>query len=560
MKIKNLFIFISLLVLSLFMITSCGEDNKEGENNNQGNDNPVTEEGLSKNEFVALLANQGNNYTMTMKQNGQTAEVSITIKFDAKYRNQELVSFKASSENSTGYLNMYYELKDGKVYAILQDPQTGEFVGNEVEDFDINDVNALSSQVDLDYIKEFSYDKETGKYKITLDATADGAANEEIKLECSVSNGHVTHIDIINGDLKVAVDFFDFGTTVVNIPEYTIDDKGDQDDIEGEAITSDELAQIVGNTYNNYSVEIITSGVASSYLYLDLTEGYKSLTKVPTATGDIEQYVVEIDDKYYQISVLVGSTPIVNELPDYDEINVLDNLCQQLMALPLPEFDEATGEYHFKADDSEEGETIDVKFADGKIVYVCSEGNSLRFFDYDSTTILVPDFNLPEANLSFKEILSKVEENYTATLSTLQDGVALDTLFEYDGTAEDGDIVYAEMKMTILDEVQYGMVYENTEYLISLVDGDWVAEESDTFSEFTQLYQNFSDLADSFVYSEKTGMYHLTINEVKIAVEVSNEHIIYFSVEYSENQSIAVSFSDFGTTEVILPEYRFAEE
>lgn len=559
MKIKNLFIFISLLVLSLFIVTSCGEDNKEDENNNQGNDNPVTEEGLSKDEFVALLVNQGNNYTMAMKQNGQTAEVSMTIKFDAKYRDKELVSFKASSENSTGYSNMYYEFKDGKFYAILQNPQTGGFVGSEVEDFDINEINTLSSQVDLDYIKEFSYDKETGKYKITLDATADGAANEEIKLECSVSNGHVTHIDIINGDFKVAVDFFDFGTTVVNIPEYTIDEGG-QDDIEGEAITSDELAQIVGNTYNNYSVEIIASGVASSYLYLDLTEGYKSLTIVPTATGDIEQYVVEIDDKYYQINVLVGSTPIVNELPDYDEINVLDNLCQQLMALPLPEFDEATGEYHFKADDSEESETIDVKFADGKIVYVCSGGSSLRFFDYDSTTILVPDFNLPEANLSLKEILSKVEENYTATLSTSQDGVSLRTLFEYDGTAEDGDIVYAEMKMTTLGEVEYGMVYENTEYLISVVDGDWVAEESDTFSEFTQLYQNFSDLADSFVYSEQTGMYHLTLNGTKIAVEVSNGHVTYFSVEYSENQSITVSFSNFGTTEVILPEYKFAEE
>lgn len=559
MKIKNLFIFISLLVLSLFMITSCGEDNKEGENNNQGNDNPVTEEGLSKEEFVALLVNQDNNYTMAIKQNGQTAEVSTTIKFDAKYRNQELVSFKASSENSTGDLNMYYELKDGKFYAIFQNPQTGEFVGSEVEDFNINAINSLSSQVDLDYIKEFSYDKETGKYKITIEATADGAANEEIKLECSVSNGHVTHVDIINGDFKVAVDFFDFGTTVVNIPEYTIDDEGGQDEIEGEAITSDELAQIVGNTYNNYSVEINVSGVATSYLYFDLTEGYKSLTKIPSATGDIKQYVVEIDDKYYQIDVLVGSTPIVDELADFDELNVLDNLCQQLMALPLPEFDEATGEYHFKADDSEDS-TIDVKFADGKIVYVCFEGSSLRFFDYDSTTILVPDFNLPEANLSFKEILSKVEENYTATLSTSQDGVSLRTLFEYDGTAEDGDIVYAEMKMTVLDEVKYGMVYENTEYLISLVDGDWVAEESDTFSEFTQLYQNFSDLADSFVYSEQTGMYHLTLNGVKIAVEVSTEHITYFSIEYSENQSIAVSFSNFGTTEVILPEYSFAEE
>ena len=109
MKIKNLFIFISLLVLSLFMITSCGEDNKEDENNNQGNGNPVTEEGLSKDEFVALLVNQGNNCTMAMKQNGQTAEVSMTIKFDAKYRDKELVSFKASSENSTGSLNMYGE-------------------------------------------------------------------------------------------------------------------------------------------------------------------------------------------------------------------------------------------------------------------------------------------------------------------------------------------------------------------------------------------------------------------------------------------------------------------
>lgn len=220
MKKGNLFILICMLFLSLFMISSCNDKKDEKNNdNNGGNVNPpVADEGLTKEQFLEVAGNLGNNYTITVVSKTQNSESTMVIKVNSQYSEEGLASLKLEISDSSGLMNMFVEVKDGKTYLITQDP-TGAYMGSEDDEFDINNYTMVDKINLLKAIEEFSYDKTTNTYRLVVEDD-----KESVVMNCTISNNHLVHISTERNNETIDVSLSAFGTTTVNLPEYSVID------------------------------------------------------------------------------------------------------------------------------------------------------------------------------------------------------------------------------------------------------------------------------------------------------------------------------------------------
>lgn len=212
-KIKKIISFIFICILCM-MITSC----KNKENNNS---NDIKEETkLSKEELTNIVNAKMYNFTMEVKdKEGSRVSTSIA-KINAEVNGNDVSKMQVEVINNE---SMYYDYQNGKCYRIKK--VEDKFIGNEkdysVDDF-LNWQEATDILIDEAVIDEvydsIVFDKDKHSYSFTIIRN-----KHEINYEIVISNKQLVSVTAIVDNTREDIIFSNIGTTVVQIPNYTIE-------------------------------------------------------------------------------------------------------------------------------------------------------------------------------------------------------------------------------------------------------------------------------------------------------------------------------------------------
>lgn len=309
-------------------------ENNDNEGNSDNGDEPEVRTTITLEEW--LMAMDSVNFSAEIVQKEVTVEGAEQTLTEVVTMNTDtaVYLFEKGFTADSLYEYLYYEaLIDGKVYLIHN--RDGKYLANiDEKNTEVADKfgGVFGSDADFtDLFESLTYDEETKSYKGEYEI---GTINHI--LDFAFEDGKVVSAKIIMERLsldeqiiqRIICNCHDFGTTVVELPEFTIveDENGEGDngnENEGsdgtneirEEITLDQWLEAM-NCTNFSALEKGSIIIGASEVYYQFTEtaAYYSYTKILDGNADvIDIYLVKIDGKTYCISNESGEFEVRQE-------------------------------------------------------------------------------------------------------------------------------------------------------------------------------------------------------------------------------------------------------
>ena len=240
------------------------------------------------------------------------------------------------------------------------------------------------------------YDEATSSYKYNY--TDDYDQTFDIAFYFNNGSIQTVKMSVTRSDsVVVTYDFYDFGTTVIELPEYTFETENEPTVPEIPTITEEQWLAAMDS--GNFTVDIAASlGAQSTTQHIEYTESsrYQNQTGSPM---DGEFYYTQIDDLTYEITKQdVGY--VAREVAGGLVGGKLGDISNLRDAYSNLVYDEATSSYKYNyTDDYDQTFDIAFYFNNGSIQTVkmsVTRSDSVvvtyDFYDFGITTIELPEF------------------------------------------------------------------------------------------------------------------------------------------------------------------------
>ena len=497
-------------------------------------DTLVDYEGTKSMTLYAKASYEEVRYTVTEEEwNAATVELNYTVELVGDGES----SFIKHTADAMELSSTLIVFVDDKQYEI--ELENGEYIAYDVTLMDFWNGGMLETFV----YDEFFYDEENCVY------VYDGIEEVGTKWEVRFENGVLIYVDTItyeDGE-PVRVDtqrYSDIGTTVIDIPEYTIY-------VEEEyraTVTKEEWELNV--VRSNYTGTFYTMGEDYSFIAHPIsTDGNAILLDGKT--------IVFEDDKMYLLEEVDG----VWVATEWNAFPIYNTVVPGYLSFEDFEYSEIDKAYVQKTDNGT-GWYYTVKFYEGVLTGVIvqrsldpTDPGYLKFhgiaqIEFGGVEIEVPEFIFPEQEEVRYTVTEEewnaavVEPNYTVEL--IGDGESYFIKHTADAM---------ELSSTII------IFIGDKQYQIKLEDGEYIAYDI-TYVDYWHGGMLESFIYDEFTYDEEKGVYYYDgIEEAgtKWEVRFENGVLLYVdTITYEDGEPVRVDtqrYTDIGTTVIVIPEY-----
>ena len=475
----------------------------------------------------------------------------------------------------------YYTIIDGITYAIIG--LNGEYTAD-VADSPMNTTlgGAFGENPNLAGIYNLlSYDEETKTYKVEYTLEHNAYASYEIGFE----NGKLVKMDVVqtSGSYTIYMTCFDFGTTEVTIPDFTLPE------VVRTTVTLDEWLKEMSTKNFSYSADIDSTTTYVGYLYGRYTDTNKYIYQTHDYGNGfaIEStfFYTIIDGITYEIADKNGEfiADVSTSIMDITLGESFGNEPNLIDIYELLVYNEESKSYEITYQLAENSyATYEIGFENGKIVkmnFVQNAGDITIYmtcFDFGTTEVTLPEYTFAEhrKTVTLDEWLEAMKtDNYTRNIELyIEDtdeaqiywGSILEMFDGIDGFREQrfvGD--YPQFGyMTTIDGVQYE---------ITMKGANWVATP-DLRSYKIALGYAFGDEPDLasiyelLVYDSDTETYkcqYRGFEGITSSYEIGfeNGEITKFDIVQVGDDGTIIYFvcTDFGENDITLPDFTFAE-
>ena len=552
---------------------------------------PVINEVADADEWNAVLGGAYlNNVTYkSTETNGDDVEIIIVKEYNGVLYITEIEGDDTDS--------CYFVTKDGAGYIVYE--EDGEFVGEEADEYFYTDYSYIGGLAEyfLDEFEKFSYDADKKCYH------ADDLHGSIV--DVYIENGKLVKFTVVDDYANITYEFDAYGNSLVEAPDFTpLVSNGliENADEWNEYVRADKYANISYTMlqYINGMQTIITVSEDESWFCQVQADGQQSNVL----------YLHKDGDKYYQITKS-GDEFIVSDSSE-DVWNTLkfNSIC----TLILNQFDkfiynDDMGAYVSDGtvqDDTMIAVMFDDKYISSVLMQNATKTQIIEIVEIGGVSVTPPDYESGGSgdngdnggnggNGSGSVSTSKLQnadewkaalggeqfENYTlnAEMRYVQNGtstVMLTLSGKYaDGKSEEtnsfpiGPNEYEEETSYLYrdDGVWYRVTYEEDEEV-------WYSYELFDYEpsyDYQWIYESFGELYDSFTYEENGQLYYAMNIDVEMNGEIivcnvifqfSEGKLLYMYIEEMQSSGAIIvyeyTFSDYGTTEVVIPEHTAA--
>ena len=531
----------------------------------------VTEAPFSKSEWMDMAT--GTNFSMhyvRYVKNG--AKYRETNSIDGKYAHYD--TYRAITIDGELITEIYDTAIDGDFYTITN-VQDGE--GFIAQKKPLND----SSDRYRELIHEFRADSLYNRIKY------DGGNKYSTKYmsndwityyEFEYENGKITklvetQVDIYDTE-KFVTEYWDIGTTVVELPEYTEVEVFDPDRVYVGNISYNDFCTAIDSL--NYSltreVKDLNGKVTDIYNVYQDASGYNQHTVYFAEDGSIvedNRYYVKVDGNTYDVyETDIGYVGVPDEVGYIyiDLLYELENLYKNLV------YDEALDVYttDFLYYDSEATFTavFNGKDIDSFSYEYATDDNVITasYYDIGTTVVNVPDFTAVSCydemtwliSMGSDNYIMEVEENKLHGYEQITDYTQISSDSDKVGVSKDGYIV----QYHFVDGVWYEIVYTADGYIGMPYDYPYGEKLADTMKYVCAIELDFDD----FTYNEYNEKYMATVGTRQYEIVFDNSEITIKS-NYAEigednlsyNVDFTIKISAVGLLTVFIPDYVVAQ-
>lgn len=552
MKIKNLFIFICLAFLSLFMLASCGGKDDDGDDNgNNGNQSSY----LTKDELMQILYDPGMNYTMTAVDNEGNTTI---VKYNGTVKDTHITSLQVEVSVSTSNTKSYMEYKNNHAYIISF--KNGKYVGEEVPSDHLFEYFDLVGAITEDLIVDFGYDTDLGAYRLVY-KEQDGSRPSVL---CYIENNRLVKVVLKDGDWETVISYSKYGTTVVDLPQYELKEE------------NEDLISLINKYEENYTCTItsVENGETTKLKMMVNVEysddGY-SWFNIFFSVNGTEAHYQYLNDRLVLITSVEGKyIGVVQDIKDFE----IPSLLQEVLPyVDLFEYDSENEKYIYSDDET----TITITTSDGHISeIIIVDGdltNTCQYSNYGTTIVRIPDFKIlgEEEENELSLALAKPVENAKISINVSLQGHSMNEVAFVDASYDENDNPIS-FKVKIIEDDEVTYLYYDTdeeELLYITKEDDYIAKDADEFfdNDLIELFINpkhaFGESADLFEYDFDEKCYKMDADEGTIKIFITDGVITKIVIEEimdKEDTSIktviTAQFSEFGQVEVEIPPFR----
>lgn len=432
---------------------------------------------------------------------------------------------------------------------------------------------------DEDSFAELTYNEETKSY-----TRSEGGVTAEFFFEYGLlAKGTITAGE---GEYAQTYEISNVGTTVIEIPEYTIINDGKVDPSKASAdvrttVTNEELAAYL--ELRNFT---INAGIMIAYMGVDvsLKVADTALELYADYMGEVmQQYVALVDGKFYSIEQYGDGYLATDMDATMDDLNAAIETAREYMSTEYLTYDEEGRYYKVNV----EGLELYLYFENGQLVkgiYI-TEGVEiiLALADIGTTTVTLPEFTIDEEDVgteippTYEGVVTEEQwneqtnaTNYTVesvTKSTrLSTGEALGGYSTNFKSAENGseEPGHNYPYRAYLEDGVYNITYNKEAERYEARKTNYTVDDFSISSQTVETKLNYSD----FTYNEYQGRYegNVTVDGIVYQMylyfnngELEKIGMIAYLDEYDMKLVGEILVSNVGETVVALPEYVIVE-
>lgn len=426
---------------------------------------------------------------------------------------------------------------------------------------------------------ELVYNEETKAYTMSEEgSTGEFFFEDGLLAKGTISTGE--------GDYAQSYEITNVGTTVIEIPEYTIINDGKVDPSKASAdvrttVTNEELAPYL--ELRNFT---INAGVMIAYMGVDvsLKVADTALELYADYMGEVmQQYVALVDGKFYSIEQYGDGYLATDMDATMDDLNAAIETAREYMSTEYLTYDEEGRYYKVNV----EGIELYLYFENGELVkgvYI-TEGVEiiLVLADIGTTTVTLPEFTVDEENVgteippTYEGVVTEEQWNeqtnsinYTVESSVERTKISTgESLGVYSTHAKGAENGYCEPGhnypyRAYLDDGVYNITYNEETERYEARKTNYSVEDFSISSQTVETKLNYSN----FTYNEYQGRYEGNVTSDGIVYqmylyfndgELEKIGVIAYVDEYDMKLVGEILVSNVGTTVVELPEYVIVE-
>lgn len=423
------------------------------------------------------------------------------------------------------------------------------------------------------------YNEETESYTLNEDGVnAEFFFEDGLLAKGTISTGE--------GDHAQSYEITNVGTTVIEIPEYTIINDGKVDPSKASAdvrttVTNEELAAYL--ELRNFT---INAGIMIAYMGVDvsLKVADTALELYADYMGEVmQQYVALVDGKFYSIEQYGDGYLATDMDATMDDLNAAIETAREYMSTEYLTYDEEGRYYKVNV----EGLELYLYFENGQLVkgvYI-TEGVEiiLALADIGTTEVILPEFTIDEEDVgteippTYAGVVTEEQWNeqtnainYTVESSVERTKISTgESLGVYSTHAKGAENGYCEPGhnypyRAYLDDGVYNITYNEETERYEARKTNYSVEDFSISSQTVETKLNYSD----FTYNEYQGRYEGNVTSDGIVYqmylyfndgELEKIGMIAYVDEYDMKLVGEILVSNVGATVVELPEYVIVE-
>lgn len=334
---------------------------------------------MSLTEWNAMLQNTRRNYTYSVIEKRYGEVTTIQTKFNNPKKDDYEVYYNYNGDET------YFKIIDGELFAI-------EFVEEKWQAMSVNVEmeNPLAKLFDilLSSYSSFTYDRKTDTYNGTVFINNTKMSNVTLK----VVNEKINQIVIEDDDKTITTDISDYGTTVIDYPEFVY--------YIPEVMThpvSKVIWNVLVSEINSVAIDIEITKSSETQVFQYLVESEVDATgklisqKVFATSGDEKQYFYFDGTNYYMIAL---NDNLEYEMVPFDKFSfVPKDLMTSIANYSHFKYNETTELYEYITYD---GPSIYVQLKDNHVTSIISVGVDQSIYRISFSNFGIAKVDLPE--------------------------------------------------------------------------------------------------------------------------------------------------------------------